>query len=268
MFIFLIGKLPLNKLELIIAGITELIFTLSALSADETSANGSMLYLHNIREGIEKFIKEIRPQTESTEIDEILMQNPALIDLTAPLRDSYSHLESVARQPKLAALRVTGTGGEDDSDFLRCVNRILKTLSNIHTVELDDLSLVTDADVGVEFIDALCRSSIVSLELFDLDPFVTKVLLEKLPESVRYVSISQDSVQPEPYRLRTATNLLTLSLESCVIDLSQASFPNLRQLFIDGISVAPENNAVALVDAMSSMLNLEYFGMYRWWTVT
>ena len=191
------------------------------------------------------------------------MQNPALIDLTAPLRDSYSHLESVARQPKFAALRVTGTGGEDDSNFLRCVNRILKTLSNIHSVELDDLSLVTDADVGMEFIDALCRSSIVSLELFDLDPLVTKVLLEKLPESVSYVSISQDNVQPEPYRLRTATNLLTLSLESCAIDLSQASFPNLRQLFIDGISVAPENNANALVDAMSSMVNLECFGMYR-----
>ena len=98
LFIFLIGKLPLNKLELIIAEITELIFT---LSADETSANGSMLYLHNIREGIEKFIKGIRPQTESTEIDEILMQNPALIDLTAPLRDSYSHLESVARQMQM-----------------------------------------------------------------------------------------------------------------------------------------------------------------------
>ena len=260
LFIFLIGKLPLNKLELIIAGITELIFT---LSADETSTTGSMLYLHNIREGIEKFIKEIRLQTESTELDEILMQNPALIDLTAPLRDSYSHLESVARQPKFAALRVTGTGGEDDSNFLRCVNRILKTLSNIHSVELDDLSLVTDADVGVEFIDVLCRSSTVSLELFDLDPLVTKVLLEKLPESVRYVSISQDSVQPEPYRFRTATNLLTLSLESCVIDLSQASFPNLRQLFIDGISVAPENNANALVDATSSMVNLNYLGMYR-----
>ena len=260
LFIFLIGKLPLNKLELIIAGITELIFT---HCAHATSPTGSMLYLHNIREGIEKLIKEIRPQTDSTEIDEILMQNPALIDLTAPLRDSYSHLESVARQPKFAALRVTGTGGEDDSNFLRCVNRILKTLSNIHSLELDDLPLVTDADVGVEFIDALCRSSIVSLELFDLDPLVTKVLLEKLPESVSYVSISQDNVQPEPYRLRTATDLLTLSLESCAIDLSQASFPNLRQLFFDGISAAPENNANALVDAMSSMVNLEYFGMYR-----
>ena len=188
-FIFLIGKLPLNKLELIIAEITELIFT---LSVDETSTTGSMLYLHNIREGIEKFIKEIRPQTESTELDELLMQNPALIDLTAPFEINDNHLESVARQPKFAALRVTGTGGEDDNNFLRCVNRILKRLSNIHTVELDDLSHVTDADVGAEFIDALCQSSIVSLELFDLDPLVTKVLLEKLPKSVRYVSVCQD----------------------------------------------------------------------------
>ena len=262
LFIFLIGKLPLNKLELIIAEITELIFT---LSVDETSTSGSMLYLHNIREGIEKLIKEIRPQTESTEIDEILMQNPALIDLTAPFESSYSRLESVARQPRLAALRVTGTGGQDDSNFLRNVNHILKRLSNIHTVELDDLSHVADADVRAEFIDALCRSSIVCLELFNLDPFVTKVLLEKLPESVRFVSVCQgcDTVQTEPYKLLRAENLVTLSLECCVVDLSQASFPNLRQLFIDGISVASENGAIALVDATSSMWNLEYFGMYR-----
>ena len=191
------------------------------------------------------------------------MKNPALIDLTAPLRDSYSHMESVARQPRLAVLRVTGTGGEDDSDFLCNVNDTLKTMSNIHTVELDDLSHVADEDVRAEFVDALCRSRFVCLELFDLDPVMTKALLERLPESVRYVSISQDCdvVQPEPYRLSPAANLTTLSLESCAIDMVQSSFPNLRQLFIDGIFVTPENNADALVDAMSSMLNLQYLGM-------
>ena len=64
LFTFIIQMLPLDNLEQIIAEITELILM---LSFDEIT--GSMLYLHNIREGIEKFIKEIRPQTESTEID-------------------------------------------------------------------------------------------------------------------------------------------------------------------------------------------------------
>ena len=103
------------------------------------------------------------------------------------------------------------------------------------------------------------------LELFNLDPLMTKELLEKFPKTMRYVSICQacDTTQPEPYRFHPAENLTTLSLERCVIDLSQASFPNLRQLFIDRVFVAPENNAVALVDVMSSMLNLEYLGMYH-----
>ena len=260
LFIFIIGKLKLYNLEIIISEITELILT---LSLDETT--GSMLYLHNIREGIEEYIKETRTLAESSLIDNILTKNPTLIDFTAPFADRYNHL-AVARQPRFAALRVTGTGREDDSNFLRNVNNILKTLRNIHTAELDDLSLVKDSDVRTEFIDTLCNSSITCLELFDLDPLITKALLQKLLESVRNLSICQgdnDTIQTEPFRLLPAKNLTTLHLESCMIDLTQASFQNLRQLFIDGISVTQENSPVALVAAISKMPKLEYLGMHH-----
>ena len=151
LFIFLIGTVPFDDLGLIITEITQMIIT---HSVDETT--GSMLYLHNIREGIEEFVKGIRPETESTIIDRILMENPALIDFMATFKYNCSHLKSDARQLGAAALRVTGTGGKDDSDFLRNVCHILKTSSNIHAVELDDLLLVADGDVRAEFIDVLC----------------------------------------------------------------------------------------------------------------
>ena len=246
-FIFIIGKLPLHSLELIIAEITELI-----ISASFNEKTGSMLYLHNIREGIGEYIKGKRSKSEHTAIDELLMTNPALIDFTAPFEDRYKHLELATRQPRFAALRVTGTGGEDDSDFLTKVNRVLETMRNIHTAELDDLSLVEDGDVRSEFTYVLCQSSITCLELFQLDPLMTKALLEKLPESVRYLSISQgENYQLEPYPLLPVENLLMLSLESCVIDFTQASFPKLRQLILDRVTLAPENCAVALVEALS-----------------
>ena len=168
-------------------------------------------------------------------------------------------------KPRFAALRVTGTGGEDDSDFLRNVNGILKTC-NIHSAELDELSLVGDEDIRAQFIDLLCQSSIECLELFNLDPLITKGLLEKLPEMVRCLSISQncgETTQQEPYRFLPAGNLTTLHLERCMIDLSQAAFPNLTKIILDRVSVAHENTTVALVEAIGGMLKLEYLGMYR-----
>ena len=268
LFIFIIGKLSFYSLELIIAKITELII---AVSSDETT--GSMLYLHNIREGIEEYFKGKRPQSENTAINDILIKNPALIDFTPPFKGSNRDLKT---QTKFAALRVTGSGEKDDSNFLHQVNQTIKTLSNIHSAELDDLSLVVNAEVRTEFIDALFQSSLVCLEVFEVDPLVTKDLLEKRPESVRYLSICQsdnDTIQTERFRLLPAENLTTLSLENCVIDFSQASFPNLKQLIIDRVSVAPENNADALVAAVCRMPKLEYLGMYHcqiaslghWW---
>ena len=64
LFIFIIGKLSLDILELIIPEVTELIL---AASFDETT--GSMLYLHNIRDGIEEYVKGKRLQSENTAIE-------------------------------------------------------------------------------------------------------------------------------------------------------------------------------------------------------
>ena len=258
LFTFILSKLPLHDLETIIPEITEILLTFSF-----SDIHCSNLYFHNFRSEFNDFVKETRPKDESMTLDGILLNNPALIDIVAPFEDRYRHLESVARKPSCAALHISGTGKEDDSNVLNNVNHILRTMSNIHDAELWHLLLVADRDIRAHFVDALYQSPIVYLEVDGTDPLLTHALLEKLPETMRSLTIcASNIVQPEPYRF-PATNLRTLSLENCVIDLSQASFPNLRRLCFENVSVAPENGTVTLVHLIRRMPQLEVLEMYH-----
>ena len=158
---------------------------------------------------------------------------------------------------------MTGTGGDDNSDFLGDVGRKLKTLNNIHCASLSCLPLVTNRNIRAQFVNALCQFPIVRLELLNLDPLITKVLLEKLPETMHSlkVKVYEETTNQKTCKLLSLPNLTFLQLHRCAIDFSQAFLPNIKDLTVDTVCMEPKNNATNLVHTISRMPKLEFLHM-------
>ena len=165
------------------------------------------------------------------------------------------HLKSTMRFPKvessgldtLCALKVSGTTA-NIPEFIPKVTSHIKHLRNIHVLELQSIDgLDPDQNHSSTFQDFTTVLyqfiSLVSMELSEVDPKLTRLLIQNLPLSVRRLSVGTipgGRTPREEFTFPPEVHLVCLQLHNClsrVEDLFRnTTFPHLKKISIKGDS--------------------------------
>ena len=165
------------------------------------------------------------------------------------------HLKSTMRFPKvessgldtLCALKVSGTTA-NIPEFIPKITSHIKQLRNIHVLELqsiDGLDPDQNHSSTFQYFTTVLYQfvSLVSMELSEIDPKLTRLLIQNLPLSVRRLSVGTvpgGRTPREEFTFPPEVHLVCLQLHNClsrVDDLFRnTTFPHLKKLSIKGDS--------------------------------
>ena len=170
--------------------------------------------------------------------------SPAVIHLKSTMR--FPKVES-SEQDTLCALKVSGTTA-NIPEFIPKVASHIKHLRNIHVVELQSIDGLhhdqNHSSTFQDFTTALYQfPSLVSMELSEVDPKLTRLLIQNLPLSVRRLSVGTVPGGRNPreeFTFPPEVHLVTLHLYNCLSRLENlfrnTAFPHLKKISIKGDS--------------------------------
>ena len=130
---------------------------------------------------------------------------------------------------------------KNDVGLVSKASQQLENISNIYTAEIEKICLPSDdnsAGICHTFSRALCQSPLVSMELRNVDPILTKPLLQNLPETAERLSVTTATLERSSrgsYTLPPIVNLRCLYLEysvSSIEHMFDGVFQHLRKLSI------------------------------------
>ena len=228
---FISGKLPKDRIRTILTEIAVV-----AIQHSYDTLNSGVLPFGQLSEFIEHLLQENDPSAKYSR--DLSMLLPAMMYFKQ--KESNWDGEMTDIPVSSAALRMSG-GTKNDPSLVSKVSQQFENISNIYTVEIEKISLPSDnnsAKICHAFSRALCRSPFVSLELRNVDPTLTKALLQNLPETVQRLSVTTAALERSPrgsYTLPSIVNLRCLYLEysvSSIEHMFDGVFQHLKKLSI------------------------------------
>ena len=240
LFRFIIGKLSPELMR-------EIILEIAALAVQHSfdKNTGGVLPFYLLKSLIEDLMKE----SKSTNDNSRFSGSPVLVHLdgkqtAVDTRPSHEH----------SALKISGTG-RDSASFIVILTEGLGEMSNIRTVEIEDILFdQCPVERSEDFVRVLYQSPLVSLELRNLDSKLINLLTQNLPQSVHRLSVSRSPVS-NSYRLPQIVNLVCLYLEDCttsIVNMVEAHFPKLKKLVIINTNAYCRGDVSAIHRAVQS----------------
>ena len=208
---FISGKLPKDQIRNILTEIAVV-----AIKHSYDSHNCGVLPFKHLSVFMGDLLQENEPSARHNQDLSILQ--PTLMHFTADF-DWDGDMTDIPVSS--SALRMSG-GTKTDPSLVSKVTQQLKDISNIYTVEIEKISLPSDnnsSEIYHAFSRTLYQSPLVSMQLRNVDPILTKALLQNLPETTQRLSVVTAALERSPrgsYTLPSTVNLTCLYLEYSV----------------------------------------------------